>query len=78
MKKKIEKLFYSFCKGMNNFNQIDSSLLFRTMPQQINLDAITASSGARVTRISTGCEHSLLLTSDNQLFAWGSNGLGQL
>lgn len=39
---------------------------------------ITAFIGSKVTKISTGDYHSLALTKDGRVFAWGDNSFGQL
>lgn len=55
-------------QGMNMFGQVDASALLRPVPQLINMGPMQ---GKRITSMSAGCEHSLVLTADNILFAWG-------
>lgn len=50
-----------------------TTTVFIPLPQQI-----TALSGIRITSIATGKNHSLAVTSDGSVYAWGSNSEGKI
>lgn len=62
--------------GHNVFGQLGDGTNF-TRPQAAAAVVLPAGAGA-ITRIAAGCAHSLALTANGQLFAWGSNADGQL
>lgn len=68
-------LTFSECKIITDrlIGQPDSRLRHHTRPQQV-----PALMGHFVEEIAVGSEHTLALTSSGEVFAWGSNGDGQL
>jgi alpha-tubulin suppressor-like RCC1 family protein len=68
--------------GYNGLGQLGldphvSTNLSRTIPVQINFGSLLGV-GVTITKISAGFDHTLALTSDGHVIAWGYNGLGQL
>ncbi|MEV5571784.1 hypothetical protein AB0L06_17165 [Spirillospora sp. NPDC052269] len=60
--------------GYNGVGQLgDGTTTDRLTPVEVHLPA-----GVTVTQIAAGHTHSLALTSDGRILAWGSNGAGQL
>ncbi|MCN9243591.1 Ig-like domain repeat protein [Streptomyces sp. RY43-2] len=60
--------------GFNSSGQLgDGTTTDRLTPVEVHLPA-----GVQVTGISGGDAHSLALTSDGRVLAWGNNGFGQL
>ncbi|MFG2111448.1 Ig-like domain repeat protein [Streptomyces sp. NPDC048718] len=60
--------------GSNSAGQLgDGTHTNRTTPVEVNLPA-----GTRVTDFTAGYSHSVVLTSDGRVLAWGSNNAGQL
>jgi len=60
--------------GDNSSGQLgDGTRAGRSTPVAVLLPA-----GARVTAVSAGIDHSLALTSDGRVLAWGNSGFGQL
>ncbi|MEV4252004.1 Ig-like domain repeat protein [Spirillospora sp. NPDC049652] len=60
--------------GRNNYGQLgDGTATQRTIPIEVHLP-----SGVTVSQISAGHTHSLALTSDGRVLAWGQNNVGQL
>ncbi len=60
--------------GDNDFGQLgDGTTTGRGTPGPVDLP-----SGATVTQVAAGCYHSLAVTSDGQIYAWGDNLFGQL
>ena len=55
-----------------------ATLLSTISPMSLPADADAPSSGVAFTTVEAGGEHSLALTADGKLFAWGNNGDGQL
>src|SRR5207302_831082 len=63
--------------GSNSAGQLgDGTTTDRSTP--VAVDTSGALSGKTVTAIAAGGYHTVALTSDGRLFAWGSNGAGQL
>ena len=66
-----------FAWGYNSSGQLgDGTTTQRTTPVAVNMSGALA--GKTVTAIAAGTSHSLALTSDGQVFAWGSNTFGEL
>ena len=66
-----------FAWGYNGLGQLgDGTTAIRSVPVAVTMTG--ALSGKTVTAIAGGARHSLALTSDGQLFAWGQNDDGQL
>ncbi|MCX6873797.1 MAG: hypothetical protein NTW21_08310 [Verrucomicrobia bacterium] len=62
--------------GGNSYGQIgDNSTTTRYSPVAVNLSALA---GKTVVAVACGGEHSLALTVDGRVFAWGNNASGQL
>lgn len=62
--------------GANNWGEVgDSTTTRRTTPVLINQSSFN---NKRVVAISAGYQHSMALTEDGQVWAWGTNGVGQL
>ncbi|MEU8543495.1 Ig-like domain repeat protein [Streptomyces sp. NPDC048717] len=60
--------------GFNSSGQLgDGTTATRTSPVEVHLPA-----GAKATAISAGTNHSLAVTSDGHVYAWGWNDSGQL
>src|SRR5699024_10210929 len=60
--------------GANGYGQLgDGTAGHRNTPGQVNLPA-----GVRLTQVSAGFGHTVALTSDGRVLAWGGNGYGQL
>ena len=55
-----------------------ATLLSTISPIGLSADADAPSSGVAFTTVEAGSQHSLALTADGKLFAWGNNGDGQL
>jgi len=63
--------------GNNSYGQLgDGTIINRTLP--VAVDTSGALLGKTVTAIATGGSHTVVLTSDGKLFAWGGNDYGQL
>ena len=63
--------------GDNGYGQLgDGTTTRRHVPVAVNTSGVLA--GETVTAISAGAIHSLALTSDGRVYAWGDNGQGQL
>jgi alpha-tubulin suppressor-like RCC1 family protein len=68
-----------FAWGRNNYGQLGDgtqSASYITAPVQV--DANGALTGKTVVAIAAGSSHSLALTADGMVFAWGDNGSGRL
>lgn len=66
-----------FAWGANAAGQLgDNSTTNRTVP--VAVDATGDLTGKSVVAVAAGDLHSLALTSDGEVFAWGSNGSGRL
>lgn len=67
----------AFAWGHNTSGQLgDGTLTTRTSP--IVMSGFGALAGKTVTQVSAGLDHSLALTSDGRVYAWGSNDYGQI
>ena len=63
--------------GMNYKGQLgDGTATHRHLPVQISEGSILE--GKDIVSVSAGAHHSLVLDSDGKVYAWGSNGSGQL
>ena len=64
-----------FTFGGNTDGQLgDGTNTSRSLPTALKLTGITN----RVTKISAGSHHTLFMTSDEKLYAFGSNSFGEL
>ncbi len=64
--------------GLNNFGQLGNET-YTTSNVPVNVaERIGAMQGKTITKISANGNTTLVLTSDNLLFSWGSNTVGQL
>ena len=66
------KILLLFCTD-RLIGQTESRMRTHNRPQQV-----LALEGHFVDDVAVGSEHTLVLTSDGQVWAWGSNGEGQL
>ena len=63
--------------GQNFHGQLgDGTTTRRLVPVPVIMNGVLA--GKSIAAIAAGNDHSVVLTSDGKLFAWGSNGFGQL
>ena len=66
-----------FAWGSNNVGQLgDGTTTQHTTPVAVDMSGVLL--GKTVTMIAAGSAHSLVITSDGKVFAWGSNDYGQL
>ena len=66
-----------FAWGSNDYGQLGKgTTTYSTTPVAVNMSGVLL--GKTVTMIAAGSAHSLALTSDGKVFAWGYNFLGQL
>lgn len=63
--------------GQNNYGQLGDGTTTESHVA-VAVDTSGVLSGKVVSQLSLGSSHSLVLTSDGMLFAWGSSGRGQL
>ncbi len=66
--------------GYNNDGELGDPNAFtnETVPVQVSLPSLNAGNSPGVTQIAAGNSHSLALTSDGSVYAWGSDALDQL
>jgi alpha-tubulin suppressor-like RCC1 family protein len=63
--------------GSNHFGQLgNGTTVDSNVP--VAVDTLGALAGKRIIAIAAGWDHSLALSADGAVFAWGSNGSGQL
>lgn len=70
-----------FSWGYNGYGQLgqryqEPLLTTSNIPKQVQIDAITELTG--INKVAAGGAHSLALTSDGRVYAWGDNTFGQL
>jgi len=67
-----------FAWGINSFGQLGNNGLGNNSSVPVAVDASGVLDGKVVVAVAGGGSHSLALTSDGQVFAWGADSYGQL
>jgi alpha-tubulin suppressor-like RCC1 family protein len=66
-----------FTRGSNGVGQLgDGTISQNNLPKAISIPGLETAE--TITKIDSGSEHSLALTSAGKLYSWGSNEFGQL
>jgi alpha-tubulin suppressor-like RCC1 family protein len=73
-KKKIKKNFFIF-KNKGEMG-IGNSISFSNFPVHLNKNGILKEK--KISQISSGAKHNLILTEDNEIFGFGQNFFGQI
>jgi alpha-tubulin suppressor-like RCC1 family protein len=65
-----------FAWGWNSYGQLGDAIPYKNKVMKIDIDCLK--SDEKLIQISAGFNHSLAISSHHHVYAWGSNGLGQL
>ncbi|MFC7337592.1 hypothetical protein ACFQY0_10420 [Haloferula chungangensis] len=64
--------------GRGSYGQVGAGTNTTTNKTSVAVDTSGVMSGKSVVKVAAGADHSLALTSDGRVFAWGSNSSGKL